>query len=107
MKGILPGDVPLSIGQALLVAVCGMLVVFMMLAALWLVIVVISKVVGVIESRRPAPAAPAKAAPAPAPAAAPAAQADDGELVAVITAAIAAELDADPSALRVSSIKER
>ena len=42
----------LGVSGALLVALCGLVVVFIMLAALWLVIVVISKIVSSIESKR-------------------------------------------------------
>ena len=57
-KAILDPFAPLSVPEALLVAVCGLVVVFMMLAILALVIIVISKVVASIES---------KAAPLPLP----------------------------------------
>ena len=40
---------PLDVGEALLVAVSGLLVVFVMLAMLMAVILVISKIVGAIE----------------------------------------------------------
>ena len=83
-------------GQALLIALCGLIVVFMMLGILALVIMVISKVVAAIDSKQKPAAAPAKKAapvPAPKPAAAPAAPAqDEGELVAVMMAAVAEEL---------------
>ena len=66
-KAILSPSQPLSVPQALLVAVCGLLVVFMMLAILMVVIMVISKVVASIESKRSAgKAAAPKAAEAPA-----------------------------------------
>ena len=58
-KAILNPFDPLSIPQALMVAVCGILVVFMMLAILAVVIVVISKVVGAMEGKKK-PAAPAR-----------------------------------------------
>ena len=82
-------------GRALLVALCGYVVVFLMMLALVCVIKIISKVVGAIDAKKKAPAAaPAKkAAPAAAPkaAAAPAApKQDDGELLAVLAAAVAA-----------------
>ena len=77
-KAILNPNTPLSVGDALMVAVCGLLVVFLMLAILAVVIVVISKVVSSIEGKGKAAAAPAKkAAAAPKPAAAPAAPAVD------------------------------
>ena len=58
---------PLSVPEALMVAVCGLLVVFLMLAILMLVIMVISKIVNAIEGKSVAPAPQKKAAPAPAP----------------------------------------
>ena len=92
-KAILNPNTSLSVGDALMVAVCGLLVVFMMLAILAVVIMVISKVVGSMEGKGKAAPAPAKkAAAAPKPAAAPAAPAvDEGELVAVMMAAVAEE----------------
>ena len=93
-KYILHPFEPLSVPEALLTAVCGLLVVFMMLAILMVVIMVISKVVAAIDAQHKPAAAPAakKAAPAPAPKPAPAAPAqDDGELVAVMMAAVAEE----------------
>ena len=50
-KAILNPNTPLSVGDALMVAVCGLLVVFLMLAILAVVIVVISKVVSSIEGK--------------------------------------------------------
>ena len=72
--------------EAIMVAVCGLVVVFLMLAILALVIRINSKLVSLLEGRKeePAPAPVAKHAPA-APAPAPAAPAvDEGELVAVM-----------------------
>ena len=91
-KAILDPFSPLTVPEALMVAVCGMVVVFMMLAILALVIIVISKIVGSVEGKAAAAVpAPKKAAPAPAPAPKPAAPAvDEGELVAVMMAAVAA-----------------
>ena len=65
--------------EAIMVAVCGLVVVFLMLAILALVIRINSKLVSLLEGRKeePAPAPVAKhapAAPAPAPAPAPAAE---------------------------------
>ena len=53
---------PLSVPEALMVAVCGLLVVFLMLAILMLVIMVISKIVNAIEGKSAAPAPQKKAA---------------------------------------------
>ncbi|MGN0993483.1 MAG: OadG family transporter subunit [Butyricicoccus sp.] len=64
----------MSVVTALIIAVSGFMTVFMMLALLWGAIVVVSKVLAMILSKKQ-PAAPAVSAPAPAPAAAPAAPA--------------------------------
>ena len=98
---------PLTIPEALLTAVCGILVVFMMLAMLMVVIYVIPWVVQQIDAKRK-PAAPAKkAAPAaaPKPAAAPAAPVqDDGELVAVMMAAVAEESGMPMGSFQITNI---
>jgi len=58
---------PLSVLDSLVVAVSGFVIVFIMLAALWGIIIVISKIVDSISKPAPAPvsAAPAPTAPAP------------------------------------------
>lgn len=65
----------ISVTSALLVALSGMVIVFLMLAILCAMIVVISKVVSALTKSAaptaPAPSAPAAPAVAPAPAAAP------------------------------------
>lgn len=106
-KAILNPHDPLSVTEALLVAVCGMLVVFMMLAMLALVIIVISKAVGALEGKKkPAAPAPKKAAaPAAAPAAVPAAPAvDEGELVAVMMAAVAEESGMPMGSFQITNV---
>ena len=100
-KAILDPFAPMSVGDALMVAVCGMVVVFMVLAVLALMIMVISKVVGFIEGKKPAAAPAAKAAPAAAPAPK---KEDDEEIIAVITAAVAAEMGTTPDQTRLTSI---
>ena len=67
-KAILDPFSELTIPEALLVAVCGMVVVFLMLVVLALVIMVISKLVNTVGGKAEAPKAAPKAAPAPAPA---------------------------------------
>ena len=67
---------PISILDALMIALSGIVIVFLMLALLWGVIAVISRVMGVLEKHTAHPAsvsaaAPAAAAPAAAPAPAP------------------------------------
>jgi len=61
---------PLSLLDSLVVAISGFIIVFIMLAVLWGIIIVISKVVGGMAKPSPAPAAATSAAasaPAPAP----------------------------------------
>lgn len=101
-KSILNPFEPLSVVDALKVAVCGILVVFLVLAVLALLIVVISKVVAKIEGKGPVATSavkPAEVAPA-----APKAEEDDEELVAVITAAVAAAMGTTPDTTRLTSI---
>lgn len=67
---------PISVLDALMIALSGIVIVFLMLALLWGVIAVISHVMGVLEKHTAHPAsvsaaAPAAAAPAAAPAPAP------------------------------------
>ena len=91
----------LPLFDALMVAVLGMVVVFIVLAVLALMIVVISKVVAFIERGKKSAAPAAKAAPVPAPAPK---QEDDEEVIAVITAAVAAEMGTTPDQTRLTSI---
>ena len=70
---------PISVLDALMIALSGIVIVFLMLALLWGVIAVISRVMGVLEKHTAHPAsvsaaAPAAAAPAAATAPAPAPQ---------------------------------
>lgn len=70
---------PISVLDALMIALSGIVIVFIMLALLWGVIAVISRVMGVLEKHTAHPAsvsaaAPAAAAPAAAPAPVPAPQ---------------------------------
>ena len=70
---------PISVLDALMIALAGIVIVFLMLALLWGVIAVISRVMGALEKHTAHPAsvsaaAPAAAAPAAAPAPAPAPQ---------------------------------
>ena len=67
---------PISVLDALMIALSGIVIVFLMLALLWGVIAVISRVMGVLEKHTAHPAsvsaaAPAAAAPAAAGASAP------------------------------------
>jgi len=88
--------------SALMIAVCGLVVVFIVLAVLALMIMVISKVVGFIEGKMPIATSAPQAAPAVAPA--PKKEEDDEELIAVITAAVAAEMGTTPDLTRLTSI---
>lgn len=70
---------PISVLDALMIALSGIVIVFLMLALLWGVIAVISRVMGALEKHTAHPAsvsaaAPAAAPPAAAPAPAPAPQ---------------------------------
>lgn len=70
---------PISVLDALMIALSGIVIVFLMLALLWGVIAAISRVMGALEKHTAHPAsvsaaAPAAAAPAAAPAPAPAPQ---------------------------------
>ena len=63
---------PISILDALMIALSGIVIVFLMLALLWGIIVVISRAVGALEKHTAHPAsagAAAPSAPAPTPAA--------------------------------------
>ena len=91
-------------GRALLVALSGLVVVFMMLAILAIVIMVISKLVNSLDASGKATQVPAPAKAAPAPAAAPVAAADDGELVAVMMAAVAEESGMSPDSFRITNV---
>ena len=96
----------LGIGGALMVAVCGLVVVFMMLAILALVIMVISKLVNAMEGKKKlsAPPVPQKTAPAPAAAPAPAPAQNQDELVAVLMAAIAEESGSPLDSFRITNV---
>ena len=87
---------------ALMIAVCGMVVVFLVLAVLALMIMIISKVVGFIEKHLKPAAAPAPKVAGSS--AAPKKVEDDEELIAVITAAVCAELGTTPDQTRLTSI---
>ncbi|PID80058.1 MAG: hypothetical protein CSB19_01060 [Clostridiales bacterium] len=87
-----------KISGGLMVAVVGMTITFLALIFLWLVIEIMSKILGQKKAAPQAQAA-AKATPVPAPAAkeavgaaAPKAEVEDEELIAVITAALSATL---------------
>ena len=91
----------LTLGQASIVALFSIAVVFLVLLAISYLINLIAMIVSSIQKPKEAPAA--KSAPAPA-AEEPAATEDDSHLVAVITAAVAAYLGKDSSSFVVKSI---
>lgn len=62
---------PISVLDALMIALSGIVIVFIMLALLWGVIAVISRVMGVLEKHTAHPASVSAAAPAAASAPAP------------------------------------
>lgn len=62
---------PISVLDALMIALSGIVIVFLMLALLWGVIAVISRVMGALEKHTAHPASVRAAAPAAAPAPAP------------------------------------
>lgn len=68
---------PLSILDAVVVSVSGFFIVFLMLAVLWGIILIVSRLVGSLEHRP----APAMSKPAPAPAVRPAAPAPAPQVV--------------------------
>ena len=100
-----------AIGYGLQTALLGMAVIFSVLGILWAVLAIFKTIFykqpktekkpEPVKAEAPAPVA----APAPAPAPAEPAAADDAELVAVITAAIAAMMDAPQTSFRVVSFK--
>ena len=89
---------------ALMVAACGLVVVFIVLAVLALMIMVISKVVGLIEGSKSTVDSVSKAAASAPKAAAPAKEEDDEELIAVLTAAVAAAMGTTPDTTRLTRI---
>ena len=98
----------MGLGQSLILSVMGMVVVMGVLAVLAIAIIVMSKVVGGVGSKKPAAAAPAKKA-APAKAAAPAAPVEppiDEEAYAVLIAAASDACGLPVKAFQITSIKE-
>lgn len=111
-----PLELSEAIGYGLQTALLGMGVIFVVLSILMIVLIAFKfifykqpkteKKAAPVKVEAPAPAPVAAPAPAPAePAPAEPAAADDAELVAVITAAIAAMMDAPQTSFRVVSFK--
>lgn len=91
-----------NITQGAVVAIIGVCTVFTVLAILWGVL----ELMRIVFSPKGKKAEPAKKAPAPAPVAAPAPAAeDDSELIAVLTAAIAASLNQSTYNLKIKSYR--
>jgi len=94
----------LGMAGALLVSVCGLIVVFMMLALLSLIIMLTSKLVNAVEGKAKT-TAPVASKPAAAPTAPVQPAQDQDELVAVLMAAIASESDSSPDSFRITNIQ--
>ena len=90
----------MNIGEALITSAMGFLIVFMVLIFLALVIIVTAKIMGAAEGKKKAAAQPAPAPVAAAP------EKDDSEIVAIVTSVICEELNADPSEIQISGIRE-
>ena len=92
-------------------SVLGLLIVFSVLAVLFIVVRIVAGVFGAKSEKKAVEKAPAPTptpTPAPAPMPAPAPITDDGEIIAAITAAISLMLEAegkDPRSFRVVSFR--
>lgn len=93
---------PENITQGAVVAIIGICTVFTVLAILWGVLELM-RVVFTFKNKKAAKPAPAATAVAPAAPAAPAE--DEGELIAVLTAAIAASLNQSTYNLKIKSYR--
>ncbi len=92
--------------QGAVIAVIGLSTVFVVLALLWSVLELMRVFFTPKAKKADAPKQQVTKAPAPAaPAPAPAATEDDGELIAVLSAAVAACLDKPASALRIAAYR--
>ncbi|MBQ9467862.1 MAG: OadG family protein [Clostridia bacterium] len=100
----------LSVGDkfslSLTTLLLGMLVVFAVLLLIMFVIMIVGKVFQSTEKKKKASPPEKQDVPAPAAAEAETEQADDAELVAAITAAVAVCLEADPGSFRVVSFRK-
>ncbi|MCI8361360.1 MAG: OadG family protein [Clostridiales bacterium] len=92
---------------ALNVTICGLAIVFGALIMLVILISLFGKIMDAINKKSRASAAvPTQTStPAPAPAPTPAAQADDGELIAVISAAVSAMYDGSGKQFTIRSVR--
>ena len=97
---------PLGILDALMIAVSGFFIVFLMLAVLWGIIVIVSRAVGAIAGKGSEAASAPAAAPAPAPVpAAPAAVGIDETQAACVMAIVSHETGIPLDELVFKSIK--
>lgn len=97
------GVTELSTMEAMMIAVSGLAIIFIVMACLCFLITINAKIIGAIEANKPA-------APVAAPKAAPVAAAnpqEDEELVAVLMAAIAEETQCDPGSFQITSVVEK
>ncbi len=98
------GVTHLSTMEALMIAVSGLAIIFIVMACLCVLITINAKIIGAIEANKPA--APVVAPKAAAPVAAANPQ-EDEELVAVLMAAIAEETQCDPVSFQITSVVEK
>lgn len=89
-------------------SVLGLVIVFAVLAILFIVVKIVASIMGKGGEKKSAEAKPTPAAPTAPPTPAPVPQTDDGEIIAAITAAISLMLEAegkDPRGFRVVSFR--
>lgn len=104
---MLSGTEPLGLTQALLVALSGFVVVFLMLGTLAILIIIVSKLLATLESnKKPVATVATKQITAPVVAPVQPVQ-DEDELVAVLVAAIAEETNSSPNSFRITNIQNR
>lgn len=93
------GVTELSPMESIMIAVSGLVLIFLVMACLCVLIIVNAKIIASIEAKKPvAPVAPPKAAPNPQ---------EDEELVAVLMAAIAEETQCDIGSFQITSVVEK
>ncbi len=96
------GVTELSAMEALMIALSGLAIVFLVLGCLAILIQVNAKIITNMEAnKKPAPVAEVKTAPTASN------PQEDEELVAVLVAAIAAETELNPSEFTITSIEEK
>ncbi|MFI3253184.1 MAG: OadG family protein [Eubacteriales bacterium] len=96
------GVTELSAMESMMIALSGLVIVFLVLGCLAILIQINAKVITTLEAnKKPAPVAEVKTAPAASN------PQEDEELVAVLVAAIAAEMEANPEDFTITSIEEK